>query len=445
MTRAAQRVMQHVRTPSRATYDAQVRDADALRRCGAHDDALRAFHALTVAFPERSDAFSNLAAMLQSVGHPVPALQAVSRALELDPRSVAALVNSAEILKDFGDWETVVDTYDAALALQPASAELRFARALALLTLGRWREGWIEHEQRAQVPGLPLRRTTLRSPVWDGSALDGRHILLDHEQGLGDQIMFARFASQVAERGGRVTVRCSAPLAALFAAMDGVSDVSVEGSAVPAHEVHASLMSLPALMGITSPEQLSRAPYLRAQGSMSAEMAHALRIAPSGSVKQDSTNKRPRVGLVWSGNPLHRNDARRSLPPALLAPLVEQTNAHFVSLQRLDAAQTFPTAMAPHVTDLGPLLHDCNDTAHALRTLDLLITVDTAVAHLAGALGVRTLLLIPFVPDWRWMLHRADTPWYQSVTLVRQRALFDWMPVLKDVHTHVAALVGAHA
>ena len=422
-------------------YDRLVREADALRRNGAHDAALHAFHAIATRFPTRSDAFSNLAAMLQAVGHPMPALQAVARALELDPDNVSALLNSAEILKDFGDWPTVAATYDAALALRPMSAEIRFARALTMLTMGDWRDGWREHEQRNHVAGLPLRRTSLTSPVWDGTPLAGRRILLDHEQGLGDQIMFARFATEVAARGGRVTVRCSAPLAALFTTIAGVDAVSIEGTSVPSHDVHASLMSLPAILGVHAPEAISGAAYLRAAG----EMAAAIRIT------LDTAG--PRVGLVWAGNPLHRNDARRSVSPELLAPLLDNSDISFVSLQRRDDhapllapfLAPLPAPLCGRVLDLGPLLHDCNDTAHALLALDLLITVDTAVAHLAGALGVPTLLLVPFVPDWRWMLDRTDTPWYRSVTLVRQSALFEWQPVLDEVRARIATLSGRSA
>lgn len=409
------------RAPRPTTYDEQVQRADLLRRQGSHAEARRAFHEIALANPGRSDAFSNLAGILQATGHPVPALQAASRALELDPTNVSALLNSAEILKDFGDWETVADIYDAALALQPTAAAIRFARALHLLALGRWTDGWREHEQRQLVPDLPLRRTTLKSPVWDGTPLEGRHILLDHEQGLGDQIMFARFAEDVAARGGQVTIRCSAPLATLFAGLRGVSAVSIEGSAVPAHDVHASLMSLPALLGITTPDALSGEPYLHTVGSCPQAIERALQ------------SDLPRIGLEWAGNRQHRNDARRSIAPALLMPLLDVADVQVVSLHRHEQGALLPAPLRNGVIDLGPELHSFSDTAHALMHLDLLVTVDTSVAHLAGALGVPTLLLVPFVPDWRWMLDRADTPWYESVQLLRQSTLFEWEPVIAAV------------
>jgi Tetratricopeptide repeat len=417
-------------TPS---YTRQVVAADALRREGAYTDALQAFHAIALAFPNRSDASNNLAGMLQACGHPDHALRAVSRALELDPNNVAALLNSAEILKDFGDWETVAQTYDAALSLAPASPDIRFARALHLLMIGRWAEGWREHEVRSQVPGLMLRRSVLTSPVWDGSVLDGRRILLDHEQGLGDQIMCARFVADVAARGGQVTIRCSAPLATLFAAIDGVDAVSIEGSAVPPHDVHASLMSLPALLGVTSAETLSGAAYLRPVGQCPDTIRDAL-----------STDA-PKIGLVWAGNPRHRNDARRSLSPALLAPLLALDGVQFVALQPHDAQTQLPASLRGGVLDLGAALGTFNDTAHALLRLDLLITVDTAMAHLAGALGVPVLLLVPFVPDWRWMVDRLDAPWYRSVRLLRQTRVFEWESVVLEARDRVAALAGAGA
>jgi hypothetical protein len=421
------------RTPILApqpTYDEQVRQADGLRRRGDYDAAVKAFHALAMRHPQRSDAHANLAAMLQAAGHPVLALQSISRALELDPRSVAALLNSAEIMKDFGEWAAVRETYDAALALQPDSPQVHFARALHLLTLGEWAEGWREHESRWRVPDLPLTTARLTTPLWDGALLDGQRILLDHEQGLGDQIMCARFAPMVAARGGFVIVRCSAPLEPLLAAMPGVHKVVVDGATIPAHDVRASLMSLPLLLGINSPDALDGSAYLRPVGECPAALATVFSAASR------------RVGLVWSGNPQHRNDARRSIAPRHLVPLLRMPGVQFASLQRHDGTATLPTEFHDVVHDLGGALHTFNDTAHLLLQLDLLVTVDTSVAHLAGALGVPTLLLVPFVPDWRWMVGRNDTPWYDSVTLVRQDTLFEWAPVITRVRSHLHTLTG---
>ena len=426
MTRTGKSFMPRIASAPTASYDSHVRQADTLRRSGRYDEALKAFHAITQQYPKRADAFSNLAAMLQAAGHPQHALQAVTRAIELDPTNVATLRNSAEILKDFGEWQAVRDTYDAALSLAPTDAALRFARALHLLTAGAWQEGWREHEQRWMVPDLPLATSRLTTPQWDGSPLNGRRILLDHEQGLGDQIMCARFVTDVAACGGRVTLRCSAALAALFRELPGVDAVVVDGDPIPAHDVRASLMSLPMLLAVNSPSALSGAPYLATVGDCPA--------AIRGAIARDGV----RVGLVWAGNPQHRNDARRSVPTALLAPLVAVRGVQYVALQRHDGRLALPPELAEHITDLGAHLHTFNDTAHALRQLDLLVTVDTSVAHLAGALGVPTLLMIPFVPDWRWMVDRTDTPWYRSVQLIRQTTLFDWTTVIDIVRHHIA-------
>ncbi len=412
-----------------SSYDAQARAADQLRRAGRYDEAIQAFHSLTVQHPQRADAFSNLAGMLQAAGHPLLALQAISRALELQPTSVPALLNSAEIMKDFGEWQTVLDTYDAALTLQPSSPSVRFAHAVHLLTMGAWKEGWREHEARWHVPDMPLGMSALHSPQWDGSTLAGRTILLDHEQGLGDQIMCARFASDVAARGGVVIIRCAAALATLLGAMPNVQAVITDADAIPPHDVHASLMSLPWLLDIDSPAALRGGAYLSPVGPC----PPSLRTLPPHS--------RPRVGFVWGGNRQHRNDARRSITPALLEPLVRCPGITAVSLQRHDTRDaTVPEVLRPHLHDLGGALHDMNDTAHALSQLDLLVTVDTSVAHLAGAMGVPTLLLVPFVPDWRWMTGRNDTPWYDAITLVRQTTLFDWRPVITSVRARIEQL-----
>jgi Tfp pilus assembly protein PilF len=432
MTTRRQAVQPPRTVPARPSYEAQARTADQLRRAGRYDEAIAAFHALTVQHPTRADAFSNLGGMLQAAGHPMPALQAIARSLELDPGSVAALINSAEILKDFGEWQTVLDTYDAALTLQPTSAAVRFARALHLLTMGRWQEAWREHETRWQVPDMPLSTAVFTTPQWDGSPLAGRHILLDHEQGLGDQIMCARFAAQVTARGGVVTMRCAAPLATLFTGMPGVQAVITDADPIPPHDVHASLLSLPWLLGIRSPTALSGAPYLKPVG----ECPPAIRAL--------TTAAAPRVGFVWSGNPQHRNDARRSIAPALLAPLVQRDGITAISLQRHETpAGTLPDVLRAHLIDAGGMLRSMNDTAHALSTLDCLITVDTSVAHLAGAMGVPTLLLVPFVPDWRWMTGRSDTPWYDSITLLRQTTLFDWRPVIGAAQARLDQLTRA--
>ena len=416
---------------SRIAYDAQVRAADQLRRQGRYDEAVKAFHAITVRHPSRADAFSNLAGMLHSAGHPMLALQSISRALELDPTSTAALLNSAEIMKDFGEWQTVLDTYDVALTLQPASPTLRFARAIHRLTMGRWQHTWQEHEARWQVPDMPLTTVTLDTPRWDGSPLDGRHILLDHEQGLGDQIMCARFAADVAARGGVVTIRCGAPLTALFAALPGVHAVISDTDPIPAHDVHASLMSLPWLLGIQSPSEINGAPYLAPVGECPAAI-RALCDTPS-----------PRIGIVWAGNKQHRNDARRSIAPELLVPLLTIPGITAISVQRHATAGTdLPAALRGKLRDAGGALHSLNDTAHLLMQLDVLVTVDTSVAHLAGALGVPTLLLVPFVPDWRWMTGRSDTPWYDSISLLRQDTLFGWQPVISAARNQIEALLG---
>jgi hypothetical protein len=186
------------------------------------------------------------------------------------------------------------------------------------------------------------------------------------------------------------------------------------------------------LLGIDSPEHLSGTPYLRATGPCPAAIADALPPRTDGR----------RVGLVWSGNPQHRNDARRSIDPAKLVPLLDVAGVEFIALQRHDATTALPDLLAPRVRDLGSALHSLNDTAHALQRLDLLVTVDTSVAHLAGALGVPTLMLIPFVPDWRWMVQRSDTPWYRSVHLLRQSTPFDWSPVVAAARVQLATLSG---
>lgn len=414
---------------STARFNALTQTADALRRQGAYPEALRAFHEIALAYADRSDAHSNLAGMLQACGHPFPALEAIARALAIDPTSVPALRNSAEILKDLGEWDAVASTFDMALEFQPASSDVRFARGLQLLMRGEWQEGWREHEERWHITDMPLTTNTFTTPRWDGSALEGRHLLLHGEQGLGDQIQFVRFARDLVAHGARVTLQCNSALVALFGSVSGLDAVITDGDVVPAHDVHASLMSLPFLLGITDPSAVDGTPYLRVMGD-----------CPDHITSACARDARPRVGLVWAGNPKHRNDGRRSIPPGLLTPLTSIDGVQLISLQQRDPESSLPEPLRAGVTELGGELRSFNDTAHALLQLSLLVTVDTSVAHLAGALGVPTLLLVPFVPDWRWMLDRSDTPWYRSLRLVRQETLFSWESVLTTVEREVRAL-----
>jgi len=407
---------QRVRALVPSDYTAANYEADSLRRLDRHHEALQAFNAIAQAFPDRSDAWSNLAGILVATGHGVHALQAAQRALALDARNHRALAHAAEALKELGEWDTALAMLNEAVGVAPDDAVLRFNRSLLLLQLGRWREGWAEHEWRRRVPGLALGRDDLPTPVWDGGSLEGRHVVVNPEQGLGDEVMLARFVADLAARGATVTLRCYAPLLRLLRSVPGATRVIARTDPVPPHDVHVDGFSLPHRLGLSTPEAVSGRPYLAPYGPCPDAIAAAL--------PRDCFT----VGLVWTGNPLQVQNARRSVPPEQLAAVLDLPHVRFVSVQKHVGEQHpgLPAAFGDRVTDLAPILGDMNDTAHAMRRLDVLVTMCSSPAHVGGALGVPTWVLLGHVADWRWLTKRDDSPWYDSVRLFRQETPYQW-------------------
>ena len=404
--------------------------ANAYYRTGMTAEALREFNALVERFPDRSDAASNLAGVLSAMGHQTLAFKAVERALALDPQNTLAMNNLAEILKNLGDWSGARDIYAAALSIDPGSAKMRMQYGMTLIALGDWLNGWREFEARDRALGSVIFTERPASPRWDGTtSLEGRRILIQHEQGLGDSIMCTRFAQVLAERGATVHLRCPPPLAPFLAHAPGVSSCTAVGTPLPDHDVHVPLMSLMACLQLT-PETLRGEAYLSPIGPCPAPIAAML--------PQEGT---PTVALTWSGNPLHINDARRSMPGTQLAALLETPGVRFVAMQKSPAmASVLPAALCERLIDVGAHCDSFNDSAHALTRVDLVVTVDTAVAHLAGALGAPTLMLAAFTPDYRWELESERTPWYDSLTIIRQSDVKTWSDVMMQVQRRVVAL-----
>ncbi|MGE4219043.1 MAG: tetratricopeptide repeat protein, partial [Alphaproteobacteria bacterium] len=325
----------------------------------------------------------------------------LNAALDLLRRLVASDTGRTEWVNSFGvalvlagDREGGRAAFEHVLALDPDYAEAHVNLAHLLLLEGDLIEGFREHEWRLRGPDYTRRYT---GPRWQGEPLLGRRILLWAEQGLGDALQFLRYAPMVAARGGRVTVQCGAALHRLAAGVPGVSAVA-EHVPDDGYELQIPLMSLPLVFDAAPASQV---PYLPVPEAMS---------LPGGAARR-------RVGLVWAGNPRHSRDRERSRALAEFAPLAGIPGVALYSLQKGPAAAqkaAFP------VVDLGASLSDMYDTASALAALDLLIAVDTSVAHLAGALGRPVWLLLPHMPDWRWGLGTETTPWYPTMRLFRE-------------------------
>jgi len=400
---------------------------------GRLGDALREFNEIAVRFPNRSDAANNVAGVLCAMDHQALALQSVERALALDPHNVAALNNLAEILKHMGDWAGASEVYGMTLSLNPADAKARMQYGMTKVALGDWATGWAELESREQSLGAAILYTEqFRTPRWTGAQpLVGQRLLVQHEQGLGDNIMCARFARLLAARGAEVHWRCPPPLVEFLTGVDGITTCTAVGSAVPENDLHVPLMSLMTTLGVT-PENLNDLPYVTPAG-----------VCPTDIEALLPRDGMPTVALTWAGNPLHTNDHRRSIKGALLAELLHVPGIRFVAMQKHPAVETvLPETLRARVMDIGVHCQTFTDSAHALQRVDLVVSVDTSVAHLAGAIGAPTLVCLPFAPDYRWGVAGSTSPWYRHMTLLRQREAMQWGPVLADVITRVSALRG---
>ncbi|GBR02932.1 tetratricopeptide repeat protein [Acetobacter oeni] len=362
---------------------------------------------------------------LELTGRLEESLAAVDNAIAVAPDNPEALHNRSHLLLLLNRSGAAITAADRALEVRPDYPATLFTRATALLKVGRWEEGWREYEWRWRSCQTP--RTDIRCPPWEGGDLRGRHILLHAEQGLGDSLQFVRFATLVARLGARVSLHVPEPLVRLFRRVQGVSDVFSTLSSDAVFDCHCPLASLPMMFGIT-PETVPAAPYLSVAPEMAAKQGDPVRrLAENG----DGNPRDLIVGLVWSGAPRKNKvrsyalDERRSLKLADLEPLFSVSGIRFVSFQLDEAAQQRVETGFP-LTDVTQGITDFADTAARLTGTDLLITVDTSIAHLAAGMGWPVWMLSRFDGCWRWLEGRSDTPWYPTMRIIRQEAPGDW-------------------
>ena len=387
------------------------------------DAAQRLFQGVLAENPRYGDALNNLGNILAREGKPRPAREFYERALAEAPANSDYLANLGGVHQALGDVAGALDCFERALVIDPAHADARWNRAIARLLSGDLAGGFADYEARWQLPEFAAR--SFAAPRWTGENPRGCTILVHSEQGYGDTIQMVRFARFIENRGGRVVLETRTPLAPLMWGVAGVGQVIVHGDALPLYDFHVPIMSLPAACGVKTLGDIPADPYQRAPDGGSIALP-----SPKGGER--------RVGLVWAGRPTHKNDRNRSLAPELLAPLAAIPAVRLFSLQV--GARTEDLAQIPGIVDLAPQLGDFAATARAIAELDLVICVDTAVAHLAGAMGKPCWLLLPFAPDWRWLLGRDDSPWYPSLRLFRQTRMGDWGEVI----ARVAAALAAH-
>ena len=397
-------------------------------------EAARQAHGKALALePASAAALANLGAFHFLAREMEQAETAFRKALALEPGAVESLVKLGAVLFESGRPDEAAARLRHAIALAPRHAEAHSYLAMALLALGQLPEGFAEFEWRRALLGFPPLPETI--PEWRGGMLTGRTILLYGEQGLGDVLQFARYASVAAAVGAKVVLQVPRPLVRLMASVPGVTQVIEEGHPLPPVDCHLPLLSMPLVVGTRLETIPTNIPYLRPDPAEVADWAE--RLKPAQGLK---------VGLVWSGNPrpedraAHLVDRRRSLPLAGFAPLAGFPGITFVSLQKggpAEQAQTPPPGMV--LVDHTDAITDFAHTAALVANLDLVISVDTSVAHLAGALNKPVWILSRFDSCWRWLRNRPDSPWYPSARVFGQPAPGDWTAVMSHVAGELAA------
>jgi Flp pilus assembly protein TadD len=392
----------------------------ALNALGQPTEAADALRQAVALDPDHAASWLNLGNACADLDQMEEAERHCRSALRLDPTLAEAHASLGYLLTARGDLAGAVAACRAAIRLRPGFVQAHWNLATAALLGGDLLRGFREYEWRKRHDRFRRDFVNLPGPVWDGSDPAGRTILVKSEQGYGDTIQFSRFLPLIAERGGIPVLACEPPMVPLFAA--GLPGVQVVAKAdpLPRYDAWIDQMSLPLAFQTTIDTIPGAEGYLRADPVRVA----AWRARLPGDLL---------VGLAWAGNPLHSNDRRRSIPPAALVPILAMGGLDWISLQ--------PGQRLDGLADVTPWLTDFAETAALIACLRLVVTVDTAVAHLAGALGVPVWIMLPNAPDWRWMLGRDSSPWYRSVRLYRQPHRGDWDSVIARVVSGLTEMV----
>jgi tetratricopeptide (TPR) repeat protein len=464
-------------------------EARILGRSGQDRETLMAYRNLLLLYPEAAEAWTDYGNLLLALNQVEGALNAYSKSLAIEPDAFPTLAGMGKALLKLGRLEEAESRLKYVLSLAPRLTEVRldlarcrikrgdldgaatvlgpaidqdpanpevtslliyifirqenwpelqkemlrrvnedysdatldWERCCVNLTFGAMAEGWGQFESRWRLPGVSALERKFSQPLWGGEPFPGKTLLLHFEQGLGDTLMFVRYASRAKQLGGRIVLLAQSQLAELVATCPGVDQVVGEEDPLPPFDLHLPLLSLPGVFRTDLKSIPAEIPYLDVPRWVPNQQAIGEFLAGS--------HGRTRIGLAWAGSPTHARDAQRSISPEVLSPLRALGDVAWHTFQ--PGATELPPL--PGIVSLAPLLNSFSDTAYALRSMDLLITVDTAVAHLAGALGVPTLLLVSYIPDWRWMMGRVESPWYPTIHLYRQPTPGDWDTVIKQV------------
>jgi len=396
--------------------------AVALLELQRYQEALSYCEKSLALLPDQPDALSTYAATLMALRRYDDALAAYDRALRLKPDFVEALNHRGSALRELKRLDQALASYDHALRLQPGLAEARNNRGMVRLLVGRYREGWVDHEWRWEAGNILTSRPKINAPPWQGQDLTARRIAVYHEQGLGDVIQFVRYLPLLVERGAEVTFLAPERLVRLLQPLNPWSKIVSSIDDRESFNFQCALMSLPLWLGTELSSIPDGVPYLKAEESLVARWKPT--IAGHGF----------KIGIAWQGAPGRLIDQGRSIPLAEFIPLARLPGVRLISLQKthgLDQIAGLPADIG--IESLGDEFDAAADafvdTAAVMSSLDAIITSDTSIAHLAGALGCPTWVALKYVPDWRWLLDRDDSPWYPTMRLFRQETAGDWKGV----------------
>ncbi|MGD9538126.1 MAG: tetratricopeptide repeat protein [Alphaproteobacteria bacterium] len=415
--------------------DAFYNRGNALHELGRDEEAVASYDRAIALKPDHTRAFNNRGNALDALGRYEEAVASYDQAIALEPGYARAFYNRGKTLQNLCRYEAAIASYERATAIKPDYAAAYWNKSLLLLLRGDFEAGWPPYEWRWARDDFPSPKRDFAQPRWRGAeTLLGKTILLHAEQGLGDTIQFCRYAPLVAARGASVVLEVQPALRSLMASLDGVDRVVAFGEKLPRFDCHAPLLSLPLAFGTRLDSIPAPVRYLAARAE--AVERWSAKLGPA---------RRLRVGLVWSGHPRHRHDRHRSIALAALLPLLG-SGAEIIGLQKEPRpADEAVLAETPGIRNLGPALGDMADTAALISALDLVIGVDTSVAHLAAALGKPVWLLLHHAPDWRWLLEREDSPWYPTARLFRQTEHGDWAGVIARVASALEAFTASAA
>jgi tetratricopeptide (TPR) repeat protein len=414
----------------------------AFAKQGKFEDAASCFQEALRLRPNYAKAHSNLGNALKNLGRLEDSLACYREALRLEPNYAEAHNNLGAAVVAVGQLKEALANYDQAVRLNPEYAEVHRNRALLWLLLGDFEQGWPEYEWRWYCQGVA--KPSFQQPLWDGSPLEGQTILLHAEQGLGDTLQFVRYAPLVQQRGGRVLVQCQPVLRSLLESCPGIDRLVGQDEPLPEFHVHAALLSLPGILRTDLASIPAQVPYLSADPQ---RVQHWRTELESFRLQggEEAPSKTLKVGIAWQGSLHHPGDRQRSIPLRSFAPLAQVPGVQLFSLQvgpgteqLRDRGNVFP------VIDLGGRFDPASfqDAAAVATLLDLVISVDSAIVHLAGALGVPVWVLLPYAPDWRWLLEREDSPWYPTLRLFRQKEPGTWDDVFGRVASALKEFVG---